>query len=77
MNLIQQILSKENIPSVLDSKARGRILKTYIEKGHTKPTLYKLLRMYWKNGQNKGAIVDNYKIVVEKEKKKNLGEKSW
>ena len=76
-NLIQQILSKENIPSVLDSKARGRILKTYIEKGHTKPTLYKLLRMYWKNGQNKGAIVDNYKNCGGKGKEKNLGEKSW
>lgn len=74
-NLIQQILSKENIPSVLDSKARGRILKTYIEKGHTKPTLYKLLRMYWKNGQNKGAIVDNYKNCGGKGKEKKLGRK--
>ena len=34
----------------------------------TKPTLYKLLRMYWKNGQNKGAIVDNYKNCGGKEK---------
>lgn len=74
-NLIQQILSEENIPSILDSKTRGRILKTYIEKGHTKPTLYKLLRMYWKNGQNKGAIVDNYKNCGGKGKEKKLGRK--
>ena len=30
--------------------------------------------MYWKNGQNKGAIVDNYKNVW-KRKRKKLGKK--
>ncbi|EEL47916.1 HMG-I and HMG-Y, DNA-binding [Bacillus cereus Rock3-44] len=72
-NLIQQLLSEENIPAMFDSKARGRILKPYIEQGHTKPTLYKLLRMYWKNGQNKGAIVPNYKNCGGKGKEKILG----
>ena len=50
-------------------------MKTYIEKGHTKPTLYKLLRMYWKNGQNKGAIVDNYKNCGGKGKEKTWAKK--
>ncbi|MCX2827252.1 hypothetical protein ORL93_16070 [Bacillus sp. DHT2] len=72
-DLIQQLLSEENIPAIFDRQARGRILKPYIEQGYTKPTLYKLLRMYWKNGQNKGAIVDNYKNCGGKGKEKILG----
>ncbi|MGD6892622.1 Mu transposase C-terminal domain-containing protein [Bacillus mobilis] len=72
-NLIQRLLSEENIPAIFDSKTRGGILKQYIEKGHTKPTLYKLLRMYWKYGQNKGAIVSNYKNCGGKGKEKILG----
>ncbi|PFD40374.1 DNA-binding protein [Bacillus cereus] len=74
-DLIQQLLSEENIPAIFDRQARGRILKPYIEQGYTKPTLYKLLRMYWKNGQNKGAIVDNYKNCGGKGKEKILGNK--
>ncbi|MDA1924757.1 MULTISPECIES: integrase catalytic domain-containing protein [Bacillus cereus group] len=74
-HLIQRLLSKENIPAIFDSKGRGGILKAYIQQGYTKPTLYKLLRMYWKNGQNKGAIVDNYKNCGGKGKEKKLGRK--
>ncbi|KIV73148.1 Transposon Tn7 transposition protein tnsB [Bacillus mycoides] len=72
-DLIQQLLSEENVPAIFDRQARGRIIKPYIEQGYTKPTLYKLLRMYWKNGQNKGAIVDNYKNCGGKGKEKILG----
>ncbi|TKH84329.1 Mu transposase C-terminal domain-containing protein [Bacillus cereus] len=74
-HLMQRLLSKENIPAIFESKARGEILKTYIQQGYTKPTLYKLLRMYWKNGQNKGAIVDNYKNCGGRGKEKILGQK--
>lgn len=74
-HLIQRLLSKENIPAIFERKARGEILKAYIQQGYTKPTLYKLLRMYWKNGQNKGAIVDNYKNCGGKGKEKILGPK--
>lgn len=72
-DLVQQLVSKENIPAILDNKTRGEVLKQYIDQGYTKPTLYKLLRRYWKYGQNKGAIVANYQKCGGKGKEKELG----
>ncbi|MDP7981247.1 Mu transposase C-terminal domain-containing protein [Bacillus multifaciens] len=73
--MICDLVSMKNIPLVFDKKSRGKMINDLIEEGYIKTTIYRWLKRYWRYGQNKNALLDNYQMCGGRGKEKKLGHK--
>lgn len=73
--IIGDLVSKENMPSVFEKAKRGKMINELVSKGYVKSTIYRWLKRYWRYGQNKNTLLDNYEMCGGRGKDKKLGDK--
>ncbi|MDA2239535.1 transposase [Bacillus cereus group sp. Bc222] len=73
--IISSLVTQDSQLDIFNPKERGKLVQGLVEKGYTKPTIYKWLKKYWRYGQQKMALFPDYQKRGGKGKDKKMGDK--